>query len=101
MMRSGFMSSQDMADAISSGIYLNLLITHQAVLFYGKDVVSLKGKTRHVMTRPIEPTRPPLRLDRDLQSIHFDLMYVDGTAFLVSVTTPLHLITHSSHWRQP
>ena len=94
MMRSGFISIQDLADVISSGIYLNLFITRQSVRIthdiYEKDIASFKRKTRHVTTRL---TRPPVRVNRDLQSIHSDLMYIDGIAFLVSVTTPLHLIT--------
>ena len=63
---------------------------------FGKDVASLRGKTRQRTMPAVESVRSDLAPQRKDQTLHGDIMFVDKSPFLISISTPLHVlaVTH-------
>ena len=59
----------------------------------------LKGATRNQNTSHIDAEMIPLKEELAEQTLHVDLMYVEGEAFLISKSTPAELIMahHRGH----
>ena len=64
---------------------------HRAAKIWGPEIAYLKGTTRNVKTDHIPVDHIPRPPGRESQTLHVDLMYVEGEGFLYSKTTPLGL----------
>ena len=64
---------------------------YRAARIWGPEIAYLKGTTRNVKTEHIPVDQLPRPVGRVVQTMHIDLMYVEGEAFLLSKTTPLGL----------
>lgn len=95
MKRLAYPSTDSLIEVIKSGAIINIPITEQDVkrseIIYGNDVASLKGKS----TRAKDPTYKfeysPIPLIQN-QSLHFDIMFLEGQPFLNSISQPLCLL---------
>ena len=72
---------------------------YRAAKIWGPEIAYLKGTTRNVKTEHIPVEHIPRPEGRVVQTLHIDLMYVEGEAFLMSKTTPLGLrmASHLGH----
>ena len=94
MRRYGFASSADLIRLINNGGVINCPITahdvYRAHKLYGHDVATLKGKCR--MRKPLAVQFDPI--PRSVVSdlvMHVDIMFVEGSPYLLSITKPLGL----------
>ena len=90
----GFPSDADLMELLKTGIKnapVEINDVKRASIIYGPDWSELKGKT--VMNRPnavnIDPIMRPVQ---QLQTMHIDIMFVEGLPFLISVCQPLGLV---------
>lgn len=71
---------------------------NRAVKIYGPDVAALRGKTTrrtppHVPSHTLRPIPSSLLEAHRLVTLCFDIFYVDGFTFLLTVSRNLHFIT--------
>jgi hypothetical protein len=93
--RLGFPSTGKLAELINSGNLTNEVVSVQdierALDIFGPSVPSLKGKTQKR-----QPTQLPLETPRQVVRgplvMHLDIIFVRGTPYLLTVTTPLGYI---------
>ena len=64
---------------------------YRAAKIWGPEIAYLKGTTRNVKTEHIPVEHIPRPVGREVQTMHIDLLYVEGEGFLHSKTTPLGL----------
>ena len=90
----GFPSDADLMELLKTGIKnapVEINDVKRASIIYGPDWSELKGKT--VMNKPsavkIDPIMRPIQ---QLQTLHVDIMFVEGLPFLISVCQPLGLV---------
>ena len=102
MKKLGYPSVQSMVKLIKAGGILNCPVTihdlYRAHSIWGPDLASLKGKTKTSKTDPVKVEYIPRSMDAE-QTLHIDIMFVEGVAYLVSVSTPLGLtlVNHLGH----
>jgi len=98
----GYPSIQSLVKLIKAGGILNCPVTihdvYRAHSIWGPDIASLKGKTKSSASRVVTVEHVPKPVDEE-QSLHIDIMFVEGAAYLVSVSTPLGL-TLANHLGQ-
>ena len=99
MRRMGFMSSKDEAAMLNAGSILNCPVTaadvYRATRIDGPDVASLKGKTTSKPSKIVKIEYLPRPVPAT-QTLHVDIMFVEGEPYLISVSTPL-LLTMVNH----
>eukprot|EP01038_Epipyxis_sp_PR26KG_P017242 gene17242-23775_t len=92
----GFPSDADLMELLKTNIKNAPVVeiindVKRASIIYGPDWSELKGKT--VMNKPsavkIDPITRPIQ---QLQTLHVDIMFVEGLPFLISVCQPLGLV---------
>ena len=99
MRKSGYADTRQLQAQLKYGTVANVPFSLQdlqrADAIFGKDVASLKGKTTHRKGPKVkfEYLPKPIRID---QTLHLDLMFVQGMPFLVSVSEPLGLLMATS-----
>jgi hypothetical protein len=90
----GYPSSQSLIDMLNTGAIVNAPVTAKdvarATRIFGPSLGTIRGKTRKnkVSSAPLE------YLPREISSqlvLHVDIMFISGTAYLISVSTPLGL----------
>ena len=90
----GYPSQRTLIEMINAGSIINCPVTARdvtrAFAIFGPDLGALRGKTKkkRVPSAPIEYL--PLEVAAD-QVLHVDVMFVAGSAFLISVSSPLNL----------
>jgi hypothetical protein len=93
--RAGFPSMSQMLTMIRAGALVNLPITAADLKLcndiYGPDVSSLKGKGKQRKSKLIRDESLPFAVVQR-QTLHADLMFVDREPYLVTVSTPMHLV---------
>ena len=98
----GYPGPATLIDMLNSGAIINSPVTAmdvaRAKTIYGPELQAIRGKTKkqRVTSSPIEYISRELASD---QVLHVDIMYVCGTAYLLSVSTPLGLtlVTELGH----
>jgi hypothetical protein len=99
MRRLGFVSSKDEAAMVNSGSILNCPVTaadvYRASRIDGPDIASLKGKTTAKPSKTVTVEYLPRPVSAT-QTLHVDIMFVEGDPYLISVSTPL-LLTMVNH----
>ena len=90
--RLGFPSVSDAIDMVNSGSNFSVCARdfQIAEAIWGKDIPSLKGKTKKKATAIAEITVAPTLVQQQ-QVLAIDIMYIDKLAFLIGVATPLDL----------
>jgi len=90
----GYPSPGALIKSINNGSIVDCPVTAQdvsrSVQIFGADLASVRGKT----TKRSIPLPVVEFLPREVRSslvLHVDIMFIDGLAFLISVSTPLHL----------
>lgn len=90
--RLGYPSMQDLKQMLSTGSLVNCPITHhdidRAIHIYGPDIAAVKGKTKSTKpnTAPVVHTPRPVLSE---QTLHVDIMFIDGEPYMISVSTPM------------
>lgn len=93
--RLGYPSEGALIEMLTQGMLIESRVTahdvHRAFKIYGRDPSVLKGKTVAVKASAIrsEYVASP---EQKEQSLHVDVMFAAGEAFLVSVSSPLHMV---------
>ena len=64
---------------------------YRAAKIWGPEIAYLKGTTRNKKTEHIPVEELPRPIGREVQTLHVDLVYVEGEGFLYSKTAPLGL----------
>jgi len=94
MKKLGYPSVQSLVKLIKAGGILNCPVTihdlYRAHSIWGPDLASLKGKTKSSKADSVKVEYVPRPTDAE-QTLHIDIMFVEGVAYLVSVSTPLGL----------
>ena len=84
--RLGYPSTQALIRLMKTGGLLDCEVTihdvYRAHKIWGTDIATLKGKTKHTKNSPV-------RVEYIPRPLEYDLMFVEGTAYLISVSTPL------------
>ena len=87
----GYPSDKDLQVLVRSGIK-DSPVTEQDVarakLLYGPDIADLKGKTKERKSKIASVVNIPIPIEAR-QSLHVDLMFIEGVIFLISVSKPL------------
>ena len=100
--RMGYPGVKTMMQLINSGAVLEMPITTADVRrcyeIYGKSLAEIKGKTTQI--RPVILDRDDLKMSQAIVNtvtLHLDVMYVEGAAFLVGVSEPMQvtLVEHT------
>jgi hypothetical protein len=90
----GYPSSRSVGDMVTSGALINCPFTvkdiDRAYQIYGPDLGSLRGKTTKTPGEPYKEKYLPRVVQRE-QTLHVDLMFVNGHASLIAVGAPLAL----------
>lgn len=90
----GYPSPQSVINTINSGAIINCPVTAQhirnAYALFGPDVAALRGKSTHHKPITSNPSVSTVQVLRNL-TLDIDVMFVNGYAFLLSVSTPLGL----------
>ena len=99
MRRMGYVSLKDQAAMIKHGAIINCPVTqsdvYRAHQIYGSDVASLKGKTKATPSHIVKIEHVPRSLETN-QTLHVDVIFIEGDPYLLSVSTPLGL-TMATH----
>lgn len=95
--RMGFPSVADAINMISSGSNFDLTARdfQRADAIWGKDIASMKGKTKSKQTAEADISVKPLIVQKQ-QVLAIDIMFIDKLAFLIGVATPLDLTIATS-----
>jgi len=93
--RLGYPSDKYFGEMLKRGVLTECPITlhdiERARLIYGKDIAELKGKSKRVKPLQVRIERLPRSLHAE-QQLHVDILFIDGEAFLMSVSKPLGLV---------
>jgi len=93
--RLGYPSDADINEMINAGAIIESPVTvhdvRRAKAIYGDVIASLKGKSKAKSPVIANVETIPRIISSDLV-LHVDLMYVDGTPYLLSISTPLELL---------
>jgi hypothetical protein len=90
----GYPSAGTMMEFINSGTMNNLPVTAhdaaRAYAAYGTPISLIQGKTVHTAEKSTTPEQLP-RTISSVVELHYDIMFVEGIPFLISVGKPLDL----------
>lgn len=90
----GYPSPQSLVDLINAGGIINCPVTAhdvaRAKAIFGPDLGALRGKSRKKKVKISPMEFLPREVASD-QTLHVDIMFLGGIAFLISVSTPLGL----------
>eukprot|EP01040_Poterioochromonas_malhamensis_P013796 gene13796-15214_t len=95
----GYPTPRQLIEMIQSGTILECPVTIHDVVrahdIFGDDIPSLKGKTTHKKTPPInvEFINKPTT---ETQVLHTDIMFIDSLPYLISISTPMNLLLATS-----
>jgi hypothetical protein len=92
----GYISPSELMKMIRVGAISNCPVVINDVLraeeIYGADLASVKGKTVHHKA-PSVRVEPVIAMVQQQQTLHLDIMFIDGIPFLIAIATPLYLLT--------
>ena len=87
----GYASDHELLDLIKTGIKdspVDEVDVHRAHQIYGKDLGEVKGKTVRRKAGVVKVSSVPRPIQM-AQSLHVDIIFIEGIPFLISVSKPL------------
>jgi len=99
MRKSGYADTKQLQTQLKFGTVANVPFSihdlQRADMIFGKDLASIKGKTTHRKGPKVKFEYLPSSIRKD-QTLHLDLMFVQGIPFLITVSDPLGLLMATS-----
>ena len=91
--RLGYPTTESMVRMIRSATIKDIPITEQDVIradiIYGKDISAIKGRMTKSKAKHVEYEQTNLQTSNMNQTLHADIMFVEGKPYLVSISSPL------------